>query len=261
MKPITTVEELRSIQLEIMQSIHDFCDNNSIRYFLCGGTLIGAIRHDGYIPWDDDIDIFMPRPDYDKFMDLYNRSNTKYKFVDFKIDSTYRLPFGKVYDTRTVMDEMMYKKDVFGVYVDVFPLDGVIDAKQVERVSQYKKYLNAKKAIIGTKRSFKKNLIILLGKFLLLPYSVRNILVKIDNICRQIPYEGSEKVVFYYGYGPREIVKRSDFAVQIKHKFEDREFYIPVGYDDYLRATYGDYMQLPPEEQRVTHHTYKAWWK
>ena len=109
MKPITDISEIRAIQLDIMQDIHDFCEQNSIRYFLCAGTLIGAIRHNGYIPWDDDIDIMMPRPDYDRFMDIYNSKGGYYKFIDHKINNKYALPFGKVYDDRTILDEMMYK--------------------------------------------------------------------------------------------------------------------------------------------------------
>ena len=261
MKPITDISEIRAIQLDIMQDIHDFCEQNSIRYFLCGGTLIGAIRHNGYIPWDDDIDIMMPRPDYDRFMAIYNSKGGFYKFIDYRINNKYALPFGKVYDDRTVLDEMMYKQDVFGVYVDVFPLDGVIDAGQVRKVSRLKKYLNAKKSTFGRRRTLFKNIVMGIGKVILLPFSVHDIVSEIDRISRLVPFEGSEKAVFYYGYGEREITNSTAFTTVVKHRFEERLFNIPAGYDQYLRATYGDYMQLPPEDKRVSHHTFQAWWK
>ena len=116
------VEELKHIQLDMLSDIAEFCEQNNIKYFLAYGTLIGAIRHKGYIPWDDDIDICMPRPDYDKFLSLYNKKDSAYKAVAFELDENYKLPFAKVNDTRTVMWETMYDQDVFGVYIDVFPL-------------------------------------------------------------------------------------------------------------------------------------------
>ncbi|MGN0048190.1 MAG: phosphorylcholine transferase LicD [Bacteroides sp.] len=261
MKQITDLEELKSIQLDVMQCVHDFCVENNIRYFLCGGTLIGAIRHDGYIPWDDDIDIYMPRPDYDKFMELFNQSNSVYRFVDFNVEEDYNLPFGKVYDTRTIMDEYMYKTESFGVYIDVFPIDGISSITGIRKNMFLRKMLNTKKAKLGKTRSFFRNFIMNLGKLVLLPFSARCIVKQIDKNSRKVRYGLTNKVAVFYGYGTREINDYSNYSKAIKHKFEDREFYIPIGYDNYLHSVYGDYMQLPPENKRVSHHSYTAWWK
>ena len=108
MKAITE-EELKVIQLDLLQKTADFCEKNGIRYYLCGGTLIGAIRHKGYIPWDDDIDISMPRPDYDRFISIFNKPENYYQVIDMSNDKKYGFPFAKVHDTRTFVDELLSK--------------------------------------------------------------------------------------------------------------------------------------------------------
>ena len=100
-----TSQELRQNQIEILDAVTDFCDKNDIKYWLNGGTLIGAVRHNGFIPWDDDIDLGMLRDDYDKFTKLFNASNTRYKFRCLELDPKWHLVFGKVYDVQTVLYE------------------------------------------------------------------------------------------------------------------------------------------------------------
>lgn len=263
MKRYIQSEELKTIQLDILNDIASFCEDNNLSYFLSYGTLIGAIRHNGYIPWDDDIDICMPRPDYDKFLEKYNNRNSSYKVISHEIDGTYSLPFGKVHDTRTVMNETMYKQDCFGVYVDVFPLDGC-DKKgsQIKITIKLTKLLNAKKAILDGKRSFVKNIIIALGKVALMFVSVNDILLKFKKACSDIPYSESEYVASVAAsYGVFEVMKKSDLEETIFHDFEGCKFRVPKNYDMYLKQIYGDYMQLPPEDKRVSHHTFEAWWK
>ncbi len=264
MTEIKTIDELKSIQLQILDSIHSFCEDNKINYFLAYGSLLGAIRHKGYIPWDDDVDIAMPRPDYDKFVELYNKKTSVYKMVCFENDKAYELPFGKVIDTRTIMIEPLYRQnDYMGVYVDVFPIDAYINMNQIMKAHRLRRELNVKKAKLGKGRSILKNIFILFSKMVLLPLTVKQILYNIDDLCRLGDYRQSS----YVGYIPslnkddRDIIDKDIISELVLAEFEGREYRIPVGYDQYLKQLYGDYMKYPPIEDRVSTHTFKAWWK
>lgn len=123
-------EQLKEVELNILREIKYVCDKCNLKFFLCGGTLLGAIRHNGFIPWDDDIDIYMPREDYCKFMTLFNEhSCNEYKFLCMENSPVYCLPFGKVVCTKTSLFETQVQSTPgMGVYVDVFPLDGLGDS-------------------------------------------------------------------------------------------------------------------------------------
>lgn len=256
-------EELKSIQLDILQNVAEFCTQNNITYFLAYGTLIGAIRHKGYIPWDDDVDIAMPRPDYDKFVQQYNvEQQTHYKVIAMENDKHYGFSFAKVHDIRTVMNETQYKQDHFGVYIDIFPIDGVKDKKQVKKLRMVNKCLHTKKANFS-QRKLSKKIINAFGKCILLPFSTHTILRFIDHLARKHPFGSTpfaggicDSVV-----GERAVVDVNYFTDVKPHEFEGKLYNIPVGYDGWLRSIYGDYMQLPPEEKRITHHVFEAWWK
>ena len=258
---VINFDELKSIQLDLLQKTVDFCENNNLRYFLCGGTLIGAIRHKGYIPWDDDIDIAMPRPDYDKFMKTFNQSGNYYQVVNPDINPKYEYCFTKVFDNRTVLKELHYPGDTFGVYIDIFPADGVNGASQIYKIMLLRKLLNTKRANYYHRTLFKK-LINTIGKILLLPFSAHQIACWMDKECRKYIFGSVPKAgVIANPFGPGEMVDKSVFDSDIYQDFEGHRYRVPVGYDIWLRSVYGDYMQLPPEEHRVTHHTFEAWWK
>ena len=260
MKPIT-LDELKSIQLDLLQKTVDFCEKNGLRYFLCGGTLIGAIRHKGYIPWDDDIDIAMPRPDYDRFIKTFNHPENYCQVVNLDTNSNYAYAFAKVFDNRTILKELHYPGDTFGVYIDVFPADGAKDAAQIRKIMLLHKFLNTKRANYYH-RTISKKIINTFGKLLLLPFSARQIAIWMDNEARRYVFGSMPKAgVIANPYGPREMVDKSVFESDVYQEFEGRKYRVPVGYDTWLRSIYGDYMQLPPEEHRVSHHTIEAWWK
>ena len=125
------IEELKKIQLDILIAVDDFCSKNNIKYFLSFGTLLGTIRHRGYIPWDDDIDIIMLRDDYNRFLETFNHSY--YKVNSIQNNPTYFLAFAKVTDERTVMQEEIVYPTEYGVYIDVFVVDGVPSSTIAQR--------------------------------------------------------------------------------------------------------------------------------
>ena len=259
MKTITP-DELKTIQLDLLRKTADFCEQNGFRYFLCGGTLIGAIRHNGYIPWDDDIDIAMPRPDYDRFVQTFNQPDNYCQVVDLDTDINYPYAFAKVYDNRTILKELYYKGEI-GVYIDLFPADGVKCVNQIRKIMRLHKILHTKRANYY-KRTISKKIINTFGKLLLLPFSAHQIATWIDNECRKYAFGSLPKAgVIANPLGIGEMVDKSVFDSDVYWEFEGREYRVPVGYDIWLRSIYGDYMQLPPEEHRVTHHTFEAWWK
>ena len=256
-----TPDELKSIQLDLLQKTADYCEANGIRYFLCGGTLLGAIRHKGYIPWDDDIDIAMPRPDYERFCKTFNQPDSVYKVKSLLTHPDYACAFAKVYDDRTMLKELHYKGVHFGVYIDVLPVDGVKDSAQIKKIMFLHKVLNTKRANYY-KRTLSKMIINTLGKILLLPFSARQIATWMDNEARRYAFGSLPSAgLIANPLGVGEQVDKHVFDSDVYMVFEGRQYRAPVGYDAYLRSIYGDYMQLPPVEHRVTHHTFDAWWK
>ena len=123
------LKDIQSVSLEVLKDVHDFCITNDIRYSLAYGTLIGAVRHQGFIPWDDDIDIFMPRPDYEKFCKIY--PSEKYKLISSYDQDSY-LAFSRVceMDKTLVKEFVPWCKCDTGVWIDVFPLDGAEENKE-----------------------------------------------------------------------------------------------------------------------------------
>ena len=121
--------EIQEIELEILSNIAAVCEQHQWRYFLAGGTLLGALRHKGFIPWDNDIDISMPRRDYEKLLQFYKENGNRYKILQVGENTNYYLPFAKVVDTETLLVEKSIETQVpeLGLFVDIFPIDGVGD--------------------------------------------------------------------------------------------------------------------------------------
>ena len=264
MKTINT-EELKLILLDILKDIHQFCVANNIRYSIAYGTLLGAVRHKGYIPWDDDIDIMMPRDDYARFIKTYG--NSIYRIADLSKNPEYSLPFAKVEDSRTIMNEYVEGETVYGAYVDVFPVDNVPNNVFKRkpfywRMSFWRALYNLKTIKTRKGRSLMKNLVLIVS------HNVLRFVSKQD-IARRI----SEMASTYMGNHTNYMGVVADpelYSYYVPSRFFDDYIELPFEtlivksikeYDRYLKAAYGDYMQLPPVEKRVSHHDYIAYWK
>ncbi len=255
------LNERKKLQVEILDDVVSFCEKNNLKYCLAYGTLLGAIRHKGYIPWDDDIDIHMPRPDYDRFLATYRSEKEHYQVLDHSITKDYTIPFAKVHDTRTIVIEGLYNKNEYGIYIDIFPIDGIKEKQQAFESRRWRRLLNAKKASI-TGRSPLKNLSIMFTKILLLPFTTSYLIGKIQKVVTRNNYNDCEKVSSMCSQlAYKEIFDKEMFQEYAKVDFEGKKYNAPKDWDTYLKTNYNNYMQLPPKEKQVSNHTAKAMWK
>ena len=260
------IDELKTIQLDMLKDIHSFCVSHDIKYSLAFGSLLGAIRHKGYIPWDDDIDIMMRRDEYERFITTYG--NDRYKIADLSVNPDYGLPFAKVEDVRTIMHEMVEGTTEYGIYIDVFPVDNIPDDIFQRQVFYQKKNFwnvlyNLKVIKVRRGRSMAKNAILMLAHILLRPIKRTYIVRKMSQIAQSYNVAKTIDVGIVVPADSRieEAIPSSSFNEYIICKFEDAEVQTIGEYDKYLKAAYGDYMQLPPVEKRVSHHVFEAYWK
>ncbi len=270
MRKIESVDELKRIQLDILVSFHRFCNENNIRYSLAAGSLIGAVRHKGFIPWDDDIDVYLLREDYNKLVKLFPMVyNEKYSLITLERDSQWHRSFGKLCDIQTIeIEDVRNKYHEIGVAIDVFPIDNAPDEeKEWLKYNRKRMFLRdlitIKSMTYSANRGVLKNLIMFVSHILLSPFSF-SYLNKIMNKYSQ-KYNNKETKHVYENclgvYNSKHPWLRSDFDQVISVPFEDHTVYIMKGYDDYLTCVYGDYMRLPPMEKRVSHHRFIAYWK
>lgn len=251
------VDELKRIQIDILDFVDEFCKKHNIKYFLTGGTLIGAIRHKGYIPWDDDIDICMLRDDYDRFIDVFHKENSPvYKVLSHTIQKGYPYPYAKVSNDKTVLKEDAIISFEMGVNIDVFPLDTIPTELSLQK-NIYKKFnllygiLQLKRLKYSSKRAFLKNVFITVSRLPLKLIPNSYIIKKMHkNAIRYSYYESPLCGDVVWGYGIREITKKEYFKNFLLVDFEGKQYSVPIGFDSFLKGLYGDYMQLPPEEKR-----------
>ena len=260
-----TRNELKQIQLNILDYVNDFCEEHNIMYSLACGTLLGAIRHKGFIPWDDDIDIQMLRPDYERFIQLIRKNeNRLYSIRTF--EDKLEISFAKVIATNTTLTET-YSRSTFGVYIDIFPIDGVKSKKDFKKrhkqvMREYYKY-NIVKSDYSSKQTIKSKIKLAILKILYCQTSPEKIINKIISIAQK---EKVNECVYLFemvaGRLYKEPFSRKAFSRTIKVPFENKYYPVLAGYDEYLRACYGkDYMQVPPKEKQISHHDFKAYWK
>lgn len=266
---LVELDELRQIQLSILEVIDEFCAKNNIVYYLTGGTLIGAIRHEGYIPWDDDIDISMFRSDYERFVNSFNEYSDKYQVFTAENCDWYPFPFAKVSDMDTLLIEEYdkFEKYDIGINVDVFPIDDCPSNPLelnflMKRIKILRKMLAIKLLPIIPKQAFYKNVILSIGKILCKRISLNEIALRINDLAKRYNSIQMEKCgIIVWGYGQREIVNKSIFRKTCYVKFEEKNFPAPIGYHGWLTSVYGDYMELPPREKQRSHHEFKAFIK
>ncbi len=272
MKEITLAEQ-KKIMLEMMKDFDAFCSAHGLCYFLTGGSMLGAVRHKGFIPWDDDIDVGLPRKDYEKLIRIYNeeRTNPDYELISILQNEDLYIPFAKIIHNKTVMQEAVDTDIKIGVFLDVFPLDFVGDTHD-EALELFRKTVALRRKIdvqkwkIIKERAWYLNVIIFIVKALSPKGRLKKLIWELDKTCRK--YEDKEYTK-YCGFivaanrGEKEILESEWFREFISVPFEDLQLQIPKEYKSILSKFYGDSYMTPPKDaaQKSHHVAYKVYYK
>jgi lipopolysaccharide cholinephosphotransferase len=267
-----STEQQRDIMMGILSYIDSVCADNSIQYSLSGGTLLGAVRHQGFIPWDDDIDVMLLRDQYDKLISILSeQTKDEYKLVDF-MDKGNPYAFAKLCDTRTFCRGPLAEVSTMGIYIDIFPIDYLPDGQAERRsflveMKQKQKDLNFyswrtyNKATSYSKKMIKS--VLFLPKYLRYRFT-RSEYADKQHLGEQMKAYNATAFVGFTGsqYAPdKEFFPIELFDKYIRLQFGSQKFSAIAGYDGYLRQLYGDYMKLPPVESRVNHSYYRWYWR
>ena len=258
------IDEIKEVELGVMDYIHNICKEKRINYSLAYGSLLGAVRHKGFIPWDDDLDISLKRDQYDQlYQAILEDNNSIYKVVSWENDSRYPYPFYRVYDSRTVYENNYIQKDIeLGICVDVFPFDDYKDVnKEITKLDMYRRLSVYTLYGIRNKEAGIKNIVryLMLVAFRLTRVKTWN---KKLNDCSKAPVDGEyiDYLMESKKYSTKLDAKALDEVVECK--FEDRVYNIPKDYDHILTTIYGsDYMEIPPLEKRIQHDDFVAYIK
>ena len=263
---VTDIREIQQMELGIMEYIHEVCQKIGVKYFLAYGSLIGAVRHKGFIPWDDDMDICMLREDYEKLQDyLIAHPDNRYEVMSYKNNLNYVYPFMKVQDNQTYLLEEDVRIDSnMGIYVDIFPVDGyeddsVFKDKMTRLIKKRQLSCYTFKGITNTK-SLLNSLIRYISVIIFYFTNTNKYIRGIDELAQSRKVNDYELVDYLiYKDMNKPVWKREWLKQTIMGVFEGKEFMIPKNYHEILTSDYGDYMQLPPVDLRFSHHDFQLW--
>ncbi len=249
--------ELKKIELDMFRHFLEICHKHQLKYFLIGGSCLGSVRHQGFIPWDDDIDIGMPRDDYESFLSIAPRELPEYLFLQTtKTDPEYPNNFAKIRNSMTTFIETSVKDFVMnhGVYLDIFPIDGYRMSKgeklrnKIYTTRMVVEFLAREKQMSTIKRVGIKVIRILNPNW-------KRARDRRDDLIKKNKYNQCDMVANFCGaWGKKEIMPKSYFGEGVTVTFEGIDVIIPEQYDMYLKQLYGNYMQFPPEQDRASHH-------
>ena len=260
-----SIIETQRIQMDILRCFHSFCTEHALKYSLCAGTLLGAVRHHGFIPWDDDIDVYMPRSDYDVFASLCEKGLSNFPphicFQDGH-SGAFSFSHGKLADTRYHVElEFTEEKAADYIGIDVFPLDGVPE-NPVKKWLLYRHimflrrllalaYAKPRKGKTKLRAAFKH----ILSEFVRL-MDMHRLADRIDRLCRQYAMKDVSFAAPISStiYGMREYIPSCDFERLTMLRFVDADFPVFPSYDEYLSRLYGNYMSVPDESNRKRHY-------
>lgn len=245
------------ILVELLDEFVRVCKENNLRYYLEGGSILGAIRHKGFIPWDDDVDVSMPRADYERLRSLGNVWSDGYRLADYETIADYPYDFLKLEDTNTTLIEKVAPVYVGGVFLDIFPLDNIPSAEANREIVNYQ----LETLPIYSRMSLDPYCATCSSLFEYLSlrwqqyrFDLKSFFRKIDDVTKQYQYDDScQYWKCTHGYFRKEAAPKEYWGDGVEAEFEGKSYVVPSNYDAYLTHLFGDYMTLPPVEERVTH--------
>lgn len=258
------IRRLQLIDTDILKKVVAVLEQHQLNYYMIGGTLLGAIRHKGFIPWDDDMDIAMPRKDYELFLNQFAQElPDNFNVVNFKTDKNYKYYITRIeninYKVREIRNQDFYESFAH-VSIDIFPIDGTPDNKILRKIYYFRVlFYRALVSLVqknnidrARKRGLLEKLIIFIGTHLPLQKFLKanKLQYRIDKLlCQQRP-DSQFAGTIMGAYRVKEIVPRYYFGQGKYYEFEGYRFKGPSEYNAYLKHMYGDYMKLPSKEQR-----------
>ena len=256
------IDLIHKEDLNIFEFFRKICDENNLKYYAIGGTLLGTIRHKGFIPWDDDMDIAMPRDDYEKFIGLFSENNYKYKLFNYKLTPEYKFYISRLCNTEYQIEEVSgYVTDLF---IDIFPIDAMPSNKIIRKIHYLRIFYH--KLLLSfyyndtidmkMKRKWYEKILIKIAKTNIFKKFVNPIKEKnrLDKVLKTYKFNGSKYSGTIMGtYKTREIVETRLFGKPTLYEFENTQICGPEKYDEYLTHMYGDYMKMPSEKDRRIH--------
>ncbi len=264
-----STKEIQQKALEVLEVFKEVCREHHLTYMAIGGTCIGAIRHHGFIPWDDDIDVVMPKDDYRKFIEIAPIVlNYPYSIITPKTCKHYHVTYSKMQDEETTFVEkasMKYHDRYSGVFIDIFPIYG-LPMKKKQRMRLCKRYDFFQKVNLRMRfplteeKTIKGKLLWLLVRSLNWFKTYYYYTDKQTKLLSKVPFNNSDMIIFPWRKTPvgekgyKRIFYYDDFADVKEVEFEGSTINVPIGYDRYLTMDFGDYMELPPIEKRVSRH-------